>query len=105
MESKLVEPRLCVWCREPFTPHRRRGGFWTIACCPDHARRHTGRLAMQPGGSHAKAIAARKANAAREILEKVATLTPVEAFRLGMKRGYQLGYQALPMDAANRKEP
>lgn len=97
-DTKLVPPKLCAWCHEPFTPHRRRGRVehWTIACTPHHAKLYSGQLAKQ-NGSQARAIAARKAKAEARILALVGTLTPVEAYRVGLKRGYQQGYAMMPV--------
>lgn len=96
--SKIIAPRPCAWCHEPFTPHKSRSKYsvdgLTQTCQVSCAKRLTGAKAKALGTIQ-RATAARKAKCTARIEAIVAGLTPIEAFRVGVLRGYQQGAQAL----------
>lgn len=94
--NKLIAPRLCTWCHEPFTPVHPSRRF-----CPKPARCAYQWLSQQRKGiaPHA-AIAKRRQQkgqaAAAALSERFGTLTDreLEIYGVGQRDGYDDGYQA-----------
>lgn len=90
-----MPPKRCPECLTDFQPHHR-----TQTCCGRHcaaariARHQRPRLVV----TMLKAAAARRAQQRQQLALRVQDMTPVEAYKLGYKRGLQAHWTKLVRD-------
>lgn len=106
MSEKLIAPRLCAECREPFTPRMEKQRY-----CPRPARcSYQGRSRLQRGKVPEAAVAGRRRIAAaireRKLQGRFGTLTEREeaifafAHAAGYDEGYQIAYAPMKRKAS-----
>lgn len=93
----LIEPKICAWCREPFTPDRYR--VETQQCCSGLcARRHGGlKRRGQPVQHGLNAIQKRAADRMAGIVADrfgLLSAREQEIFKFARQYGYDQGYNA-----------
>lgn len=96
MSEKLIAPRLCRECREPFTPRKPEQQF-----CPKPARcayqaQARARKGIRPEAAIAKRRQMRGASAAAALVAQFGTLSAreLELYGVAHRQGYDAGYNA-----------
>lgn len=93
----MLPTQRCVWCDKEYQPHRRRQRFCSHSCAQsareiklgeDWQEQHMAKMRT------AAAVAHRRAAVDRAAAQLPPDITPVEAYRLGVKRGRNMGYQS-----------
>lgn len=112
--ARMLPTQRCVWCDRDYQPSRRQQRFCSHSCAQ---RAREIKLGEDWQAAHmAKMRSAAVQAHMRAAIERAATqlppdITPVEAYRLGVKRGRNMGYQSgvrlarkVAAEAARRKE-
>lgn len=95
--ARMLPTQRCVWCETEYQPHRRRQRFCSHSCAQrareiklgeDWQAQHMAKMRSAAAQAHARAAVD------RAVAQLPPDISVTDAYRLGVKRGRNMGYQS-----------